>query len=75
MVSVLYLFRVLEVSRTDVVVVDPTHPESSSKHTADCEQSKNGETAHAESINQSTSGWQNNVIPLIYLHEKIVKFS
>ncbi|KAK2140154.1 hypothetical protein LSH36_1460g00028 [Paralvinella palmiformis] len=62
--------RVLEVSRTDVVVVDPTpdllytkrKSESSSKHTADCEQSKNGETADVESISQPTSGWH-KVIP------------
>ena len=77
MVPVLYLFRVLEVSRTDVVVVDPTpdllytkrKSESSSKHTADCEQSKNGETAHAESINQPTSGWQKVIPPGISFND------
>ena len=77
MVPVLYLFRVLEVSRPDVVVVDPTpdllytkrKSESSSKHTADCEQSKNGETAHAESINQPTSVWQKVIPPGISFND------
>ena len=77
MVPVLYLFRVLEVSRTDIIVVDPTpdllytkrKSESSSKHTADCEQSKNGETAHAESINQPTSGWQKVIPPGISFND------
>ena len=77
MVPVLYLFRVLEVSRSDVVVVDPTpdllytkrKSESSSKHTADCEQSKNGETAHAESINQPTSGWHKVIPPGISFND------
>ena len=77
MVPVLYLFRVLEVSRTDVIVVDPTPDllytksklESSSKHTANCEQSKNGEPAHAESINQPTSGWQNVIPPGISFND------
>ncbi|KAK2158237.1 hypothetical protein LSH36_174g04044 [Paralvinella palmiformis] len=69
--------QVLEVSRTDVVVVDPTpdllytkrKSESSSKHMADCEQSKNGETAHAESINQPTSGWQKVIPPGISFND------
>ena len=77
MVPVLYLFRVLDVSRTDVVVVDPTpdllytkrKSESSSKHTVDCEQSKNGETAHAESISQPTSGWQKVISPGITFND------
>jgi hypothetical protein len=77
MVPELYLFRVLEVSRADVGVVGPTpdllytkrKSESSSRHPADCEQSKDSETAHAENINQPTSGWQKVLPPGISFND------